>query len=80
MKKRLYTNPNIKIKDLKRAVEEELRVLVSMSICKRAKRTVIEEINGGYRAEFCYLATYATALKNSNPGSRAGNTGCDTMD
>ena len=42
-----------------------------MSICKRAKRIVIQELNGSYKPEFAYLATYVAALKRSNHGSKA---------
>ena len=45
---------------------------VSMLICKRAKRSVMQELNGSYKAEFNYLAAYpAAALKRSNPGTMA---------
>ena len=51
--------------------EEILKINVSFQKCKRAKRMVIEELDGSYKVQFQQLEAYAAALKSSNPGTKA---------
>ena len=70
-KNRIYKNPAYRVVDMKDEVEEVLKVNVSLFKCKRAKRKIIQELDGSFRVEFGYLEAYAAALKRSNPGSKA---------
>ena len=69
-KDRIYKNPTFKSIEMKKEVEEVLKINVSLFKCKRAKRKVIQELDGSYRVEFSYLEAYSAALKRSNPGSK----------
>lgn len=69
-KSKIYHNPGFKVKDIQAEAEEILKINVSFQKCKRAKRMVIEELDGSYRVQFQQLEAYAAALKSSNPGTK----------
>ena len=70
-KSKIYHNPAFKVKDMMAEAEELLKITVSLQKCKRAKRMVIQEMDGSYRIQFQQLEAYAHALKTSNPGTLA---------
>ncbi|CAH9070537.1 unnamed protein product [Cuscuta europaea] len=67
----LERNPSFRVADMKEEAEKKLKINVSLYKCKRAKRLIIQEMDGSYKAEFGYLEAYAATLKRSNPGSKA---------
>ena len=48
-KSKIYHNPAFKVKDMMAEAEELLKITVSLQKCKRAKRMVIQEMDGSYR-------------------------------
>ncbi|KAK4260664.1 hypothetical protein QN277_003750 [Acacia crassicarpa] len=54
---------------MKKDAEEELMVSVSLFKCKRARRLIMEGMEGSYIDEFNHLESYCNELKRSNPGS-----------
>ena len=58
-----------KIKDLKRDVEEELKVNVGISKCKRERRMVLDAYSRSFTTEYFELKTYADEIFRSKPGS-----------
>ena len=70
-KKKIYNDPSFKVKAMVDEAKEELKINVSFHKCKRAKRLVIQELDGSYKVQFQQLEAYAAALKESNPGTNA---------
>ena len=70
-RKKIYNNPAFKVQDMQSEAEEILKIIVSFAKCKRAKRMIIQEMDGSYKVQFQQLEAYAAALKRSNPGSKA---------
>ena len=61
-KTRILENHAYKIKDMKKDVEEELRVNVRYSKCKQARRMVLDAYFGDFTIEFLELEAYADEL------------------
>ncbi|CAH9125380.1 unnamed protein product, partial [Cuscuta epithymum] len=70
-KDKIYKNPKYTAQMMKDDAEKELKINVATDKCKRAKRQVIQELDGSFKVEFSYLAAYAASLKRSNPGTKA---------
>ena len=68
-KEHIYKNPRNKVKDMREEAKQDMRLHVSATMCKRAKRIVINELEGSYTAEFSQLEAYADQVKRTNPGS-----------
>ena len=51
--------------------EENMKINVSFQKCKRAKRMIIEELDGSYKVQFQQLKAYAAALKSINSSTKA---------
>ena len=58
------------MKALKHDVEQELRVHISYSKCKRARRMVLDSYLGTFTSEYLELEAYVDELMRSNPGSK----------
>ena len=54
---------------MKNDVEEELRVNVGYSKCKRARRKVLDAYFGAFATEFSKLKAYSNEMLRSNLGS-----------
>ncbi|KAK4252872.1 hypothetical protein QN277_011012 [Acacia crassicarpa] len=54
---------------MKKDIEEELMVSVSIYKCKKVKRLIVEGLEGSYIDEFNHLEAYCNELRKSNPGS-----------
>lgn len=65
-KKRMYQKPDIKIREFKHYAKEELRIHVTMSKCKRARKLLIKEMNEGFKVEYVAILAYATEIERSN--------------
>ncbi|KAH6767404.1 hypothetical protein C2S52_018387 [Perilla frutescens var. hirtella] len=70
-KEKIQRNPNYRVKDMKDDAEINLKLFVTYQKCKRAKKKIVEELNGSYKKEFGYLEAYCAALRKSNPGTKA---------
>ncbi|KAK4257633.1 hypothetical protein QN277_007196 [Acacia crassicarpa] len=68
-KNKVQGDPNFKMKDMKNEVQTDLKVNVSVFKCKRAKKLIMDEMEGSFRDEFANLEAYWNELKLSNPGS-----------
>ena len=62
-KKNIYNNPAFMVKDIQDEAKELLKINVSLYKCKRAKRMIIQELDGSYKVKFEQLEAYAAALK-----------------
>ncbi|KAK8701967.1 hypothetical protein V6N13_020341 [Hibiscus sabdariffa] len=58
--------PNLKSTDMVKFAKEELKVDVSMGVCRRARDLAKEEITRNYRHEFKRLFDYANALRRAD--------------
>ncbi|KAK4284711.1 hypothetical protein QN277_001504 [Acacia crassicarpa] len=68
-KNKVQEDPNFKTKDMKNEVQRDLKMNVSVFKCKRAKKLIMDEMQGSFRDEFANLETYCNELKLSNLGS-----------
>ncbi|XP_065866546.1 uncharacterized protein [Euphorbia lathyris] len=68
-KEKIRGKPKYSIRDMKDHVKEALELNVTLSMCKRAKRAIIEELDGGYKEEYSCLEAYVNELSITNPGS-----------
>ncbi|KAK4264930.1 hypothetical protein QN277_026045 [Acacia crassicarpa] len=68
-RQRVQEAPNFKSKDMKNEVQRELKVCASLHKCKRAKKMIMEAMEGSFMDEFSKIEAYCNELKLSNPGS-----------
>ncbi|KAK4261420.1 hypothetical protein QN277_004421 [Acacia crassicarpa] len=68
-KHKVQEDPKFKTKDMKNEAQRELKVNVSVYKCKRAKKLIMDEMEGGFRDEFANLEAYCNELRLSKPGS-----------
>ncbi|KAH6767293.1 hypothetical protein C2S52_018276 [Perilla frutescens var. hirtella] len=68
-KNQIYKNPKFSVKDMQTEVEKHLKIYVSKDKCKRAKRSILHELDGSFKKEFGYLEAYVNALIRENPGT-----------
>ncbi|KAK4265718.1 hypothetical protein QN277_026735 [Acacia crassicarpa] len=68
-KNKVQEDPNFKTKDMKNEVQRDLKVNVSVFKCKRAKKLIMDEMQGSFKDEFANLEAYYNELRLSNPGS-----------
>ncbi|GAV61336.1 hypothetical protein CFOL_v3_04863 [Cephalotus follicularis] len=61
--------PKLKSKKLKDLARADLKVEVSISMCKREKKNVVEEMKGNHKEDFARLWSYVAELRNINLGS-----------
>ncbi|XP_016443643.1 uncharacterized protein LOC107768983 [Nicotiana tabacum] len=69
LKKSLQDNPKIKVKEMRASLKAAFNVNVSESKCKRAKKMILEKLEGSFSDEYNKLIAYANELKLSNLGS-----------
>ncbi|WCJ40121.1 hypothetical protein M5689_021052 [Euphorbia peplus] len=68
-KEKIRGKPKYSIRDMKDHAKETLELNVTLSMCKRAKKLIIEGLDGGYKEEYSCLEAYVNELSISNPGS-----------
>ena len=68
-KTRILENHNYKVKDMKKDAEEDLRVNVGYSKCKRSRRMVLDAYSRAFTTEYSELEAYVDELLRSNPDS-----------
>ncbi|KAK4254492.1 hypothetical protein QN277_009870 [Acacia crassicarpa] len=68
-KEKVQDNPQYSASEMKKEVERELKLFVSKYKCKRAKRRIMQHMEGSFVDEFDKLEAYCNELKVSNPGS-----------
>ncbi|KAK4264572.1 hypothetical protein QN277_025731 [Acacia crassicarpa] len=68
-KQKVQERPQYKVSDMKKDCRDELKLHVSIHKCKRAKKMIMEEMEGSYVDEFNKLEAYLHELRTSNPGS-----------
>lgn len=69
-KDQVYRNPKFRATDMQAEMEKHLKTRVSVDKCKRAKRMIINQLEGSFKHEFAILFAYAHKIKESNPGSK----------
>ena len=69
-KTRILESHNYKVKDTKKDDEEELRVNVAYSKCKRARRMVLDAYSRAFTTEYSELKAYIDELLRSNLSSK----------
>ncbi|XP_060190732.1 uncharacterized protein LOC132620010 [Lycium barbarum] len=68
-KGKLQDDPKYKIKDMRADLHRVFDLNVSEGKCKRAKREVLETLEGSFTDNYKKLEAYANELRESNPGS-----------
>ncbi|XP_028784393.1 uncharacterized protein LOC114740415 [Neltuma alba] len=68
-KEKVQEMPQFKVSKMKKEVELDLKVNVSLHKCKRAKRMIMQEMEGSFTDEFGRLEAYCNEVRSSNPGS-----------
>ncbi|XP_019248779.1 PREDICTED: uncharacterized protein LOC109228049 [Nicotiana attenuata] len=68
-KKKLQDNPKFKVKEMRTDLKEAFELNASKGKCKRAKRMVLEILEGSFTDGYKKLEAYANELRDSNPGS-----------
>ncbi|XP_070021656.1 uncharacterized protein [Nicotiana sylvestris] len=68
-KRGLHKNPTIKVREMRAILKAAFNVNVSELKCKRAKRLILENLEGSFTDEYNKLVAYVNELKFSNPGS-----------
>ena len=53
------------VKDMQDEAKELLKINVSLHKCKRAKRMIIQELDGSYKVQLEQLEAYAAAMKKA---------------
>ncbi|XP_009802064.1 uncharacterized protein [Nicotiana sylvestris] len=64
----LQDNPKIKIKEMMATVKAAFNINVSHSKYKRAKRMILEKMEGSFADDYNKLEASANELRSSNPG------------
>ncbi|KAK4270844.1 hypothetical protein QN277_019613 [Acacia crassicarpa] len=65
-KEKVQEAPKFKITEMRKEIEREFKVHVSSHKCKRAKRRIMQEMEGSFKDEFGKLETYFSELRISN--------------
>ncbi|XP_070011262.1 uncharacterized protein [Nicotiana sylvestris] len=68
-KRKLQDDPKYKVREMMADLKRIFELNVSHGKCKRAKRMVLETLEGSFTDEYNKLEAYAIALRESNPGS-----------
>ncbi|WMV19855.1 hypothetical protein MTR67_013240 [Solanum verrucosum] len=68
-KSKLQNDPKYRIKDMRDDLKERFDVNVSHGKCKRAKRLILEKLEGSFADDYNRLEAYANELRSSNLGS-----------
>ncbi|XP_070049285.1 uncharacterized protein [Nicotiana tomentosiformis] len=68
-KKKVKDNPKFKIKEMRVELKNTFNVNVSYGKCKRAKRPILEKLDGSFIDDYNRLEAYANELRVSNPVS-----------
>ncbi|KAK4265108.1 hypothetical protein QN277_026204 [Acacia crassicarpa] len=68
-KDEVQDNSQYNVTEMKKEVECDLKLFVSRYKCKRAKRMIMEVMDGGFANDYAKLEAYCNELKASNPGS-----------
>ncbi|XP_049409139.1 uncharacterized protein LOC125872451 [Solanum stenotomum] len=68
-KKKLQANPKYKIKKMRVDMKTAFNINAHFEKCKRAKRMILEDMEGSFCDDYKKIVGYANALKKSNPGT-----------
>ncbi|WMV42347.1 hypothetical protein MTR67_035732 [Solanum verrucosum] len=68
-KEKLQANPKYKIKEMRVDMKTAFNIKAHFEKCKRAKRMILEDMEGSFCDDYKKLIGYANALKESNPGT-----------
>ncbi|OIS99490.1 hypothetical protein A4A49_53789 [Nicotiana attenuata] len=68
-KRWLQDDPKIKVREIRASLKATFNVNVSEAKCKRAKRLILESLEGSFTDKYNKLVEYVNELKFSNPGS-----------
>ncbi|XP_060179076.1 uncharacterized protein LOC132609216 isoform X2 [Lycium barbarum] len=68
-KEKVQGNPKYKIKDMRADLKTAFNINASFGKAKRAKRMILEDLEGSFVDDYKKLVGYVNALKESNPGS-----------
>ncbi|KAH6774751.1 hypothetical protein C2S51_013155 [Perilla frutescens var. frutescens] len=70
-KTKLYENPKMSVKQMIQEAQNYMKLYVSKSKGKRAKRFVLNELDGSFKAEFAGIATYVDSITEKDPNTSA---------
>lgn len=59
------------MKEIIKEAEKDMKLYVPVSKGKRAKRLVLNELDGSFKAEFGGIAAYESAIQEKDPGTTA---------
>ena len=65
----LRENPSIKINEIRNKADRKWNTRVSMSMARRAREMVADQVQGSFKEQFRRIYDYANELLKSNPGS-----------
>ncbi|KAK6786154.1 hypothetical protein RDI58_014679 [Solanum bulbocastanum] len=68
-KDKLQSDPKYKVKEIKADLHRVFELNVSEAKCKRAKKEILESLEGSFVDSYNKLVGYATELRSCNPGS-----------
>ncbi|RYQ95415.1 hypothetical protein Ahy_B08g090689 [Arachis hypogaea] len=68
-RKKVESNPKVKIKDLVNKAQRKWNLTVTTSMVARSKQAALDEIQGAYRKQYKRIADYCSKLLRANPGS-----------
>ncbi|WMV46763.1 hypothetical protein MTR67_040148 [Solanum verrucosum] len=68
-KEKLQANPKYKIKEMRVDMKTAFNINAHFEKCKRAKRMILEDMEGSFCDDYKKIVGYANALKKSNPGT-----------
>ncbi|XP_015064661.1 uncharacterized protein LOC107009853 [Solanum pennellii] len=68
-KDKLQSDPTYKVKQMKADIHRVFELNVSEAKCKRAKKEILESLEGSFEDSYNKLEGYATELRSCNPGS-----------
>lgn len=68
-KKRIVSQPRIKLIEIKKLYREELKVHVCRTVCRRANMKVLFKALGDYKIKYGKLHDYVDEIKRTNPSS-----------
>ncbi|WMV28961.1 hypothetical protein MTR67_022346 [Solanum verrucosum] len=68
-KSKLQNNPQYKLKDMRKDLNDQFNLNARTSKLKRAKRMALQKLQGSFLHDFNRIEAYANELRLSNPGS-----------
>ncbi|WOK95964.1 hypothetical protein Cni_G04671 [Canna indica] len=68
-KNRVQNNPQYKVKVMRKDLSSGLQLNIKYEKMKRAKRTILTQLEGSFKDDYNKIIAYAQELRESNPGT-----------